>query len=164
METRGPALVVMTFEDESEARSVAEALRNLHKAGRLSINDTAIVRRGLDGKVHVDNQIDSTVKGGAVVGGILGLIIGSIFMPLGGLVIGAAGGALVGKMLDTGIDKQFVKDVTESLQPGSSALFVTAHGGDPAAVVAALRPYKGTVYHTNLSSEAEETLRTALAE
>ena len=84
----------------------------------------------------MDNEIDSSVKGGAVVGGFLGLLIGSILFPLGGLVIGAAGGALVGKMLDTGIDKGFVKDVSDSLQPGSSALFVTASGGDPAAVVA----------------------------
>jgi uncharacterized membrane protein len=153
----------MTFDDENEARGVADSLRNLEKAGRLSINDTAVVRRDQDGKIHVDNQVDSSVKGGAVAGGILGLLIGSILFPIGGLVIGAAGGALIGKMLDTGIDKKFVKEVSESLQPGGSALFVTASGGDPAAVVAALRPFKGTVYHTTLSSEAEQSLRDALA-
>ena len=163
MEGRGFALVVMTFDEETEARDVANALRNLEKAGRLSIDDTAIIRRGADGKVHVDNQVDSSVKGGAVIGGALGLLIGSIVFPLGGLIIGAAGGALVGKSLETGVDKQFVKDVSESLQPGSSALFVTSGGGDPAAVVAALRPYKGKVYHTTLSSEAEQALKDALA-
>jgi uncharacterized membrane protein len=66
-------------------------------------------------------------------------------------------------MMETGVDKKFVEDVSNSLQPGSSALFVTSSGGDPAAVVAALRPFKGTVYHTNLSSEAEQSLRSALS-
>jgi len=163
MESQGFALVVFTFDDENEASGALNALRNLEKAGRLSINDSAVIRRGEDGKVHVDNKVDSSVKGGAAIGGILGLIIGGLLFPIGGLILGAAGGAAVGKMMETGVDKKFVEDVSNSLQPGSSALFVTSNGGDRAAVVAALQPFKGTVYHTNLSSEAEQTLRSALA-
>ena len=163
MESRGFALVVFTFDDENEARGALEALRNLEKAGRLKIDDSAVIRRGEDGKVHVDNKIDSSVKSGAAIGGMLGLIIGGLLFPIGGLILGAAGGAAFGKMMETGVDKKFVEDVSNSLQPGSSALFVTSSGGDPAAVVAALRPFKGTVYHTNLSSEAEQSLRSALA-
>ena len=162
MEGQGLALVVFTFDDENEAREAANALRNLEKAGRLNIEDSAVIRRGEDGKIHVDNQISGAVKGGAAIGGMLGLIIGGILFPIGGLVLGAVGGAAVGKTLDTGVDKKFVQDVSNSLQPGSSALFVTSTGGDRAAVVAALQPFKGTVYHTNLSSEAEQTLRDAL--
>jgi uncharacterized membrane protein len=163
MEGRGFALVVFTFDDENEARGALEALRNLEKAGRLKIDDSAVIRRGEDGKVHVDNKIDSSVKSGAAIGGMLGLIIGGLLFPIGGLILGAAGGAAFGKMMETGVDKKFVEDVSNSLQPGSSALFVTSSGGDPAAVVAALRPFKGTVYHTNLSSEAEQSLRSALS-
>ena len=163
MEGQGFALVVFTFDDENEASGALQALRNLEKVGRLSINDSAVIRRGEDGKVHVDNKIDSSVKGGAAVGGILGLIIGGLLFPIGGLILGAAGGAAFGKMMETGVDKKFVEDVSNSLQPGSSALFVTSNGGDRAAVVAALQPFKGTVYHTNLSSEAEQSLRSALA-
>ena len=162
MEGRGFALVVFTFDDENEASSALNALRNLQQAGRLSIDDSAVIRRGEDGKVHVDNKIDSSVKSGAAIGGMLGLIIGGLLFPIGGLILGAAGGAAFGKMMETGVDKKFVEDVSNSLQPGSSALFVTSSGADPAAVVAALRPFKGTVYHTNLSSEAEQSLRSAL--
>ena len=163
MENRGFALVVFTFDEENEARGALDALRNLENAGRLKIDDSAVIRRGEDGKVHVDNKIDSSVKGGAAVGGILGLIIGGLLFPIGGLILGAAGGAAFGKMMETGVDKKFVEDVSNSLQPGSSALFVTSSGADPAAVTAALQPFKGTVYHTNLSSEAEQSLRSALA-
>jgi uncharacterized membrane protein len=163
MEGKGFALVVFTYDDENEARSALDALRNLQKAGRLSIDDSAVIRRGEDGKIHVDNKVDSSVKGGAAIGGMLGLIIGGLLFPIGGLILGVAGGAAIGKMMETGVDKKFVEDVSNSLQPGSSALFVTSNGGDRAAVVAALQPFKGTVYHTNLSSEAEQSLRSALA-
>jgi uncharacterized membrane protein len=163
MEGKGFALVVFTYDDENEARSALDALQNLQKAGRLSIDDSAVIRRGEDGKIHVDNKVDSSVKGGAAIGGMLGLIIGGLLFPIGGLILGVAGGAAVGKMMETGVDKKFVEDVSNSLQPGSSALFVTSSGGDPAAVVAALQPFKGTVYHTNLSSEAEQSLRSAMA-
>jgi len=163
MERQGFALVVFTFDEENEARSALDALRNLEKAGRLSIDDSAVIRRGEDGKIHVDNKVDSSVKGGAAIGGMLGLIIGGLLFPIGGLILGVAGGAAIGKMMETGVDKKFVEDVSNSLQPGSSALFVTSNGGDRAAVVAALQPFKGTVYHTNLSSEAEQSLRSALA-
>jgi uncharacterized membrane protein len=163
MDRPGLALVVLTFAAANEAREAAHALRNIEKAGRLNIEDTAVIHRGADGKIHVDNQVSGAVKGGAAIGGILGLIIGGILFPIGGLILGVAGGAAVGKMMDTGVDKKFVQDVSNSLQPGSSALFVTATGGDPAAVVSALKQFKGTVYHTNLSSEAEQSLRSALA-
>lgn len=162
MDSRGLALVVMTFDNEDDARNAAEALHNLEKAGRLNIEDSAVIRRDPDGKLHVDNRVSGAVKGGAAIGGILGLLVGSIIFPIGGLILGAAGGALVGKSLDTGVDKKFVEDVSNSLQPGNSALFITSTGGDPAAVVAALKPFTGTLYHTNLSSEAEDTLRAAL--
>ena len=163
MEGQGFALVVFTFDDENEAREAAYALRNLEKAGRLNIEDTAVIRRDPDGKIHVDNQVSGAVKGGAAIGGVLGLIIGGILFPIGGLILGAAGGAAVGKMMDTGVDQKFVKDVSESLQPGNSALFITSSGGSPDAVIGALRPFKGNVYHTSLDSEAEQSLRRALA-
>ena len=65
--------------------------------------------------------------------------------------------------MDLGIDKQFVKDVTESLQPDSSALIVVVNSANPSAVRGALAPYKGTIYQTSLDTEAEAALREALS-
>ncbi len=45
---------------------------------------------------------DTGVKAGAVGGGILGLIIASVFFPIGGMLLGAAAGALIGKMAHLG--------------------------------------------------------------
>jgi uncharacterized membrane protein len=77
-------------------------------------------------------------------------------------VVGAIGGALVGKTIEPGVDQDFVKDVSAALKPGTSALFFMFNGGDPAATRAALEPFKGTLYQTTLSSDSEAALRRAL--
>jgi uncharacterized membrane protein len=69
---------------------------------------------------------------------------------------------VVGKLMDMGVDKNFIRDVTEALQPGNSALFVIVSDGDITAALAAIRPYKGTLYQTTLPSELETELRDAL--
>ncbi len=157
-------LVVITFDNEAEAGQVREAVRKLEKGGQISLDDSAVVVKDSNGKVHVQNQMDRGVKVGAVGGGLIGMMLGFIFFPIGGLVIGALGGALVGKMADVGVDQKFVKDVEAAIQPGTSALFLIVRQADQNAAIAMLKPFKGTVYHTSLSTEAEETLRRVLEE
>jgi uncharacterized membrane protein len=91
-------------------------------------------------------------------------LLGSLFFPLTGLAIGAAGGALVGKSLGQGVDQTFVKEVGAALQPNTSALFVMVDGGNVEASLAVLRPFKGTVYQTSLPTDVEASLRRALEE
>jgi uncharacterized membrane protein len=78
--------------------------------------------------------------------------------------MGLAGGALVGRMMNLGVDGKFVKQVEEEIRPGTSALFVLVANADPTAELAILRQFKGKVLQTNLSSEAEESLRKALGD
>ncbi len=156
-------LVVITFANEDDAGKVRNSLRELQKSGRLSVDDAAVVVKNAEGKIEIKNEVDTGVKWGAVGGGLLGLLLASVFFPVAGIVIGAAGGAAVGALTDKGIQKSFVKEVAESLQPGNSALFVIGRDADPNAVLAVLRNYEGKVFHTSLSPEDEESLQRALA-
>jgi uncharacterized membrane protein len=158
-----PNLIVVAFDNPDEAGKLLETLHSVERSDNLSLDDAAVVVRDEEGKVHVKNETESGVKVGAVGGGLLGLLIASVFFPIAGVVIGAVAGALIGKSLDTGIDKKFVKEVSDKLQPGTSALFVLVRDGDPNIASAALKPYKGTVLQTSLSPEAEEELRHALS-
>jgi len=151
-------LVVLTFEDTEQAGQAFEALKSAQRSGHLRIDDAAVIVKDESGKVDVKNQLDIGVKWGAVGGGVIGLLLAGIFFPLAGITLGAIGGALVGKTLNLGVDQKFVKDVTESLKPGSSALFIIGSSGDPGLVFATLRPFQGTVYQTTLPTEAVDTL------
>lgn len=154
-------LLVMTFDNSTDATDALRSLRQIERSGKIQFTDTAVISRDASGKLHVKNELDSGVEAGIVGGGLLGLILNFIF-PIAGLVIGAAGGALVGRLLDLGVDQDFVKDVSQNLKPNSSALFLIVRGSDPTVVPASLRPYKGNVYQTTLTPDVEEELRHAL--
>lgn len=155
-------LIVLTFDDTEQAGLAFEAAKKARHEGHLKLDDAAVIVKQESGKVEVKNMMDTGTKWGAVGGGVLGLMLASVFFPLAGLAIGAIGGALIGKTLDMGVDQKFVKDVTETLKPGSSALFLMVGGANPDAVSAYLRPFHGTVYQTTLPTEAVEALQDAL--
>lgn len=155
-------LVVITFDNMDDAEKAHQSLIKGKQQGALSIDDSAVVVKDAEGKVQVKNQVSHGTWTAAGVGGLLGLIIGGIFFPIGGLILGLGGGALVGKLLDTGVDGKFVKQVGEEIKPGTSALFLLTSHENQAAELAILRQYQGKVLQTNLSTEAEENLKKAL--
>lgn len=156
-------VVVLTFDTIDDAEKARETVRQLERAGRLSLDDAAILVKDADGQIREHGEIDRSVKVGTGVGAALGLLLGFMF-PLGGLAVGAAGGALVGKLMGNHIDKNFVQEVEAALAPGSSALFLQVREGAADVLRAALAPYKGQIYQTSLSTELETQLRDVLKE
>lgn len=157
-------LIVIIYDDADGAFAMRDTLKSVAHMGKISLDDSAVVVKDADGKVHVKHQVDRGVKIGSVAGGLLGLLLASVFFPIGGLVLGAVGGALVGKATGQGIDHKFVNEVKEELQPNSSALFVIVRDADPAIALSAVRQHKGTgkLYQTTLASEDEDQLRKAV--
>jgi uncharacterized membrane protein len=157
-------LIVVVFDNPEEAQKVRRALRDLEHQHKLSLEDAAVVVKDENGQVQVKDQVDSGVKSGVVTGGVLGLVLALIFTPLVGVLIGAGAGVILGKLGDVNLDKKFVQNVTETLKPGTSAIFLMAHKADPEAVLTALRPFKGTLYQTTLPADKLDVLREALKE
>jgi uncharacterized membrane protein len=154
-------VLVITFEDEQQAFSVLQSLKDLSHQDQLSIKDTSVIVKDKDGKVHVKNAMESGVKWGAFTGAFLGVIIAGFLFPVAGLLLGAGAGALIGKTLNTGLDKHFIEDVRESMAPGSSAiLFVVT--GNTGLLIQMLEPYQGKVFQSSFDSEAEEGIERAL--
>jgi len=156
-------IIVITFDNEDEAKQVRESLKKVDRGGYLSLDDSAVVVRDQDGKYHVHNELDRGVKVGALGGGLLGLLLGVVFAPIGALLIGAAAGGLIGSSFDLGISKKFIKDVEASMDPGTSAIFFIVRDADPTMALSSLKPYKGEVYHTSLDPDDEEHLRKILS-
>ena len=152
-------LIVVTFDNEEEAGKVRETIRSEQRSGYISLDDSAVVVRDEEGKYHVKDEIDRGVKVGAVGGGLLGLLIGGLLFPIGGIVLGVLGGAALGASLHKGIEKKFITEVKESMDPGSSAIIFISREDRPDVAIATFRPYKGKIYYTNFSNEDEESLR-----
>lgn len=155
-------ILVITFDDENQAPQVLKSLRNLQNQNLLNLDDAAVIVKDAEGKIEIKNMMEKGVKVGAVTGGLLGLAIGTLLFPIASIALGVAGGALVGKSLETGVDKKFIKEVTESLTPSSSAiLFIVGHE-NAGVLIAALEPYSGKIYQSSFDSEAEAEIRKAL--
>ena len=155
-------LLVITFDNPDEAGKVRDSIKKLQKQGLISLDDSAVIVKDAEGKAHIKNELDRGVKIGAVGGGALGLLIGGLLFPIGGLLIGAAAGGLLGALFDKGVSRDFVKDVTDDLQPNTSAIFIIVRESNANAALSVLRQYEGNIYQTSLDSEAEAQVRDAL--
>jgi uncharacterized membrane protein len=155
-------LVVLSFDDEQQAGAALRAIRDQQKEGLIHLNDTAVVTKDQAGKVHTQGEASSATEVGAVAGGALGLVLFFMF-PVAGAAIGAAGGAAVGALMDKGVDGKFVKEVSENLKPGTSALFLVFDQANP-AVMQVLHPFHGKVVQTTLPADLEQRLREAINE
>ena len=157
-------LIAITFEGWEQAGEALQELRLIERRGLIHLTDTAVVQKDVDGHVHTKNEMDSGVELGIGVTGTLGLLVGIAF-PIAGIVAGVAGGAWAGSKMQLGVDKQFVKQLQDDLQPGTSALLLMVSNVKPHALPAihdAMQQYRGTVYETKLPPEAQRRLHEAV--
>ncbi|MFT8719801.1 DUF1269 domain-containing protein [Acetobacter sp.] len=167
-------LVVVGFDSVDGAASALSECRELEKEYLLDLEDAVVVRRTADGKTHLDQSVNLEKVGaswGFLSGGFWGALVGLLFLnPLAGLVAGSIAGAgigaLDGKFSDYGINDDFIKNLGNTLTPGTSALFILIRKAEPEKVIAHLSALKGhaKIIQTSLSPEAEDKLRAALGQ
>jgi uncharacterized membrane protein len=155
-------LFVISFEDENTAFDMRATLAKLQKEYLIEMEDVVVVTKDEKGKVKLHQAVNLTAAG-AVHGAFWGMLFGILFFnPVVGAAVGAGAGALSGKLQDIGIDDNFIKDLSKSFTPGSSALFVLVRKSTPDKVLEALEGFKGKVLKTSLTADREETLRKVL--
>lgn len=163
-------LVIVGFETPTEADRVLTELARLQREYLIDLEDAVVAIRGDDGKLQLKQSINLVGAGaasGGLWGGLWGTFVGLLFLnPLvgliGGGVLGAGAGALSGSMADYGINDDFIRQIGETIEPGTSALFLLVRKAQPEKVQAALAEYKGRLIRTSLSPEQEEKLRAAI--
>src|SRR5690349_3141997 len=149
-------LVVLGLDSREDAEKVIQLTEELAKQALLQREDAAIAYKDEKGKVRIQ-QTMSLTGAAAASGALWGTLIGLIFLnPIAGLAVGAASGAMAGKLTDVGINDQMIKEVGQQLQEGKAAVFLLARSATVDRVVDALKPYGPTVIQTNLSKERED--------
>ena len=155
-------LVVIGYDDQHKAEEVRLALIKLQKEYLIDLEDAVVAVKNADGKIKLNQAVNLTAAG-ALSGGFWGTLIGLIFLnPLLGAAVGAGAGAVSGALGDIGINDNFMKELSEQLQPGHSALFVLVRKSTPDKVVPEIQAFGGKILKSSLTHEDEEKLQAAL--
>ncbi|MCT9079146.1 DUF1269 domain-containing protein [Streptomyces fulvoviolaceus] len=156
-------LFVVAYDDLATANKVREKLFELSKQHLVELEDAVVVERRDDGTIKLHQAVNHTAMGaagGALWGGVIGLLF---LAPLLGAAVGAAAGAAGGVFTDTGINDDFMKDLSQNLRPGAGALFVLVKTAAEDKVLPELTPFGGQLVQTSLSKADEEALRETIA-
>jgi uncharacterized membrane protein len=157
-------LVVLGFADESSAFALRDLLCDLEEEGVLELGDAVIATRNARGKVRLHQSLP-LISAGALAGSFGGLVMGLILLnPLFGTLAGAAVGTVTGLLGDAGIEDAFMQELAETLQPGTSALFLIAHNTQRERLLERLHPFAGRckVLQNTMTAENEAMLRQVL--
>lgn len=154
-------LIVFAFKDGATAYEMRAALARMQKNYLIEMEDIVVVHKDDKGKVKLDQAVPLAAHG-AVGGGFWGLLIGLLFLnPLLGAAVGAGAGALSASLTDIGINDDFMKELGETLTPGSSALFVLLRKVTSDKLLEGMGEFTGRakVLQSSLSKDQEEDLR-----
>jgi uncharacterized membrane protein len=158
-------LTVLKFDTADGAKNELKVIEDLSKQQIIKLQDAAIVTWVKGKKKPKTEHLTNLTRLGALSGAFWGLLFGILFfIPLIGLVAGAALGALGGSMTHMGIDEDFIKSIRSKVTEGTSALFMVTSDAVEDRVVEAMKQSKFEIIATNLSKEEEGKLRAAFAE
>ena len=156
-------LVFIAFPTEQKAEEVREKVLAMQKEYLIELGDAVVAVKDDKGRIKL-NQLMNMTTTGAVSGAMWGTLVGLIFLnPLLGAAIGAGSGALSGKLVDVGINDQFMKDSAEALQPGTAGPFLLIRKMTTDKVLADLKGVGGQVMRTSFDETKEAALRESLA-
>lgn len=155
-------LIVIGYDDVHKAEEVRISLLKMQKEYLIDMEDAVIAVKKEDGKIKLHQMWDPTTYG-AASGTFWGMLIGALFLsPFFGAAIGALSGGISGALTDVGISDSFMKELSQTLKPGSSALFVLVRKVTTDKVLEELQGTGGKVLKTSLNHESEKKLQEAL--
>jgi uncharacterized membrane protein/sporulation protein YlmC with PRC-barrel domain len=156
-------LMAWSFKGMEQAEQAFKVLKKMEKNKQIDLLNVALITKGMDGKVSLREikEIDTQrgMIGGAIAGGLVGLLVGP-----GGAIIGAAGGAVAGrksaKGVDVGVSNDKLKPFQEDMPDGSSAIVLIVEHRWYAAIRQALAGFDPEFFHQRLTDVGAQDLET----
>ena len=155
MSTSTVEIFVATYDTVGGAADAAKAFKAAQRDGAIDLIDAAVVVHTAEGKVTIDETADPSGKKWAKRGAIAGGVVGLIFPPsiiLSAAVGGGAGGVW-GKIRDKGFKDDDLKEIGNSLPPGTSAIIAVAEDRMVEQLERSLAGYEKIAKHV-VSAEA----------
>jgi len=164
----GQQILAIVLDKPTRANEVLLSLAHLQGEGKVRMHDAVIVAKDGEGRTQIVETVDVTPAKGALAGSWWGLL-GSLLIggPAGLAVIvgGAAAGAIYAKVVDRGLEDDWVKSMAEWIDPGTSALLLLVDDTIDPAVIEELGRFEGTgeVVFTTLPAHVKAEIEGALA-
>ena len=156
-------LAAIVFDKPGRASEVLLNLIHLQQDGALQLGDAVVIVKDPSGRARIHQTSDITPGRGALIGGWWGLLAGLLVGPLA-IAGGAAAGALYGKLVDRGLDDEWVKQMSQWLDAGHSALLLLLKVENEPEVLRELGRYEGELVVTNFPEPVRRELERALAD
>ncbi len=146
----------ITFDNRSTADEALKELRQWHRSGVVKVFNAAVLVKDKQGKVSIKETEDVDAQRGglfrAIVGGLIGLVDGAP----GAIVRTVAGadmGGMTARLINFGFPNESLRDLQDSLQPGSSALVLVIEPIRIYGVVEDLAHWGGRLFRYTLKTE-----------
>jgi uncharacterized membrane protein len=126
-----------------------KAFQSAQRDGAIDLIDAAVIVHTADGKVKFEETADPSGKKWAKRGAIAGGVVGLIFPPsiIVSAAVGGGAGGIWGKVRDKGFKDDDLKEIGESLPPGTSAIIVVAEDRMVAQLERGLEGYQKIAKH-----------------
>ena len=159
------ALTVWQFDTTDGAERAEKILLRLAAEGDIDVLDAAIVSWAPGQNKPSTRRLTDLTGERAGWGALWGFLFGLLFfVPLLGTAVGAGIGALAGHFAETGIDRDFIREVQEKVTPGTSALFLLSANAAMGRLKMEFVGLHPELISTNLSEEQEQRLREAFSD
>lgn len=153
-------LIVIRFQHEFKAGEVLIELSKLERKYLVNLKDAAIVIRNKADNVKM-KQTHKVIDFGEFREGLWELLIGLIFFPPMWAIFWARFGGIFSALTDIGINENFIREIGNMIEPGTSAIFFLVKRSTPDKFLDELSQFEGKVLRTSLSKEDEAKLQVA---
>ncbi len=151
MPSPATAFLAVVFQTATAAEEALPTVHDLDDRQDISVRDAAIVIRTEGGRIELVQTREVALGEGVVGGGTVGLVAGLLLgLPIGGALLGLAGGGLFG-MRDTGIPDGRLRELGADLKPGQAVLCVLVDANALGPTREALHRY-GAVAEVEIAS------------
>jgi uncharacterized membrane protein len=149
-------LAVVGFDEPHKAEEARLKLQELQSENLLDLADVVVAVKDESGKIKLHHE-GNLISDPAVFQGFCGSLANLI-------VVNATAGASSGALTDVGINDHFMKELTATLIPSSSALFVLTRSPTPdrERLLEELKGLGGKILMTSLPHSDEARLQAAL--
>jgi uncharacterized membrane protein len=148
-------LFVAVYGDEVQAKQALKDFQTMHREGSIDLIDAAVIVHTAEGKVKFEETADPSGKRWAKRGAVAGGIVGLIFPPsiIASAIVGGGAGGIWGRVRDKGFKDEELKEIGESMEPGTSAIIAIAEDRVIEQLERGLAGYQRIARHT-MSAEA----------